>query len=85
MPVDVIVPPDKGDCAVIDVTVPPFALRFATCCAVALDDTPFCTTISCAVPLKEVKTGRLVTVMLLMSVAQFAVSECSHKAVRPER
>jgi len=85
VPVDVIVPPDSGDAAVIDVTVPPFAFRLATCCAVALDDTPFCTTISCALPLNEVKTGRLVTVMLLMSKAQSVVSECSHKAIRQGR
>ena len=41
VPVVVMVPPESGACAVIDVNVPLLALRLAICCAVALDETPF--------------------------------------------
>jgi len=85
VPVVVIVPPDSGDCAVIDVTVPPFALRLAICWALTAYDVPPCTTLRSDVPLRLVRTGRFVIVMLLMSQAQFVVSEYSHKAARPVR
>ena len=40
VPVVVIVPPDNGFCAVIDVTVPELAFRLAIYCAVARYDVP---------------------------------------------